>query len=84
MRLTGKMFDARLSRPGGSPAEMVLTSHQHETHQVRVLPSEKRPINSGPAGGPRLLLVVCKAGWGLALDLDTCVQILEDCKDIAH
>jgi hypothetical protein len=30
-------------------------------------------------GKPRLLLVVCKAGWGLALDVDTCVQILDEC-----
>jgi hypothetical protein len=33
----------------------------------------------GTVDGPRLLLVVCKAGWGLPLDLETCVQILEDC-----
>jgi hypothetical protein len=25
---------------------------------------------------PRLLLVLCKAGWGLALDADACIQIL--------
>ena len=30
-------------------------------------------------GKPRILLVVCKAGWGLALDMDTCVQILDEC-----
>jgi hypothetical protein len=24
-------------------------------------------------GKPRILLVVCKAGWGLALDMDKCV-----------
>jgi hypothetical protein len=31
----------------------------------------------GPADGkPRSLLVVCNAGWGLALDRDTCIQIL--------
>ncbi len=24
-------------------------------------------------------LVVCKTGWGLALDMDTCVQILDEC-----
>src|SRR5580700_1786400 len=28
---------------------------------------------------PRLLLVACKAGWGLALDVDTCIQILDGC-----
>jgi hypothetical protein len=28
---------------------------------------------------PRLLLVACKAGWGLALDMDTCIQILGEC-----
>ena len=27
-------------------------------------------------GKPQLLLVACKAGWGLALDRDRCVQIL--------
>jgi hypothetical protein len=27
-------------------------------------------------GKPQLLLVACKAGWGLALDQDRCVQIL--------
>jgi hypothetical protein len=29
-------------------------------------------------GKPRILLVACKAGWGLALDMDTCVQILDE------
>jgi hypothetical protein len=28
---------------------------------------------------PRLLLVLCRAGWGLALDADTCIQILGEC-----
>jgi hypothetical protein len=28
---------------------------------------------------PRLLLVACKAGWGLALDMDTCIQVLGQC-----
>jgi len=32
---------------------------------------------SGAAGGKQqLLLIVCKAGWGLALDQDTCMRIL--------
>ena len=30
-------------------------------------------------GKPPLLLVVCKAGWGLALDQDRCIQILGEC-----
>ena len=30
-------------------------------------------------GKPRLLLVACKAGWGLALDIDACIQILDEC-----
>jgi hypothetical protein len=30
-------------------------------------------------GKPRLLLVACKAGWGLALDMDRCVEILDEC-----
>jgi hypothetical protein len=30
-------------------------------------------------GKPRILLIACKAGWGLALDMDTCVQILDEC-----
>jgi hypothetical protein len=34
----------------------------------------------GPEDGkPRSLLVVCNAGWGLALDRDTCIQILGEC-----
>jgi hypothetical protein len=34
----------------------------------------------GPADGkPRHLLVVCNAGWGLALDRDTCIQVLDEC-----
>ena len=34
----------------------------------------------GPADGkPRFLLVVCNAGWGLALDRDTCIQVLDEC-----
>jgi hypothetical protein len=28
---------------------------------------------------PQLLLVLCKAGWGLALDMDTCIQVLGEC-----
>ena len=28
---------------------------------------------------PCLLLVVCRAGWGLALDQDRCIQILGEC-----
>jgi hypothetical protein len=28
---------------------------------------------------PRLLLVLCQAGWGLALDMDTCIQVLGEC-----
>ena len=31
------------------------------------------------AGKPGILLVVCKAGWGLALDKDRCIQILGEC-----
>ena len=27
-------------------------------------------------GKPQILLVLCKAGWGLALDSDTCIDIL--------
>ena len=31
----------------------------------------------GTSGGTQqLLLIVCKAGWGLALDQDTCMRIL--------
>src|SRR5260370_19712172 len=30
-------------------------------------------------GKPPLLLVVCKAGWGLALDRHRCIQILGEC-----
>ena len=29
-------------------------------------------------GKPWILLVACKAGWGLAIDMDTCVQILDE------
>ena len=34
-----------------------------------------------PGSGKRqcILLVVCKAGWGLALDRDACIQILREC-----
>src|SRR5580692_9804502 len=28
---------------------------------------------------PRLLLVACKAGWGLALDMDAWIQVLGEC-----
>jgi hypothetical protein len=30
-------------------------------------------------GKPGILLVVCNAGWGLALDQDTCIHILHEC-----
>jgi len=31
----------------------------------------------GPAGEkPRMLAVVCQAGWGLSLDQDRCIEIL--------
>ena len=33
----------------------------------------------GPTDGkPPLLLVLCPAGWGLALDYDTCMEILRE------
>jgi hypothetical protein len=33
-----------------------------------------------PLGGkPQRLWVVCKPGWGLALDQDACLQILREC-----
>jgi hypothetical protein len=28
---------------------------------------------------PRLLLVLCNAGWSLALDMDACIEILGEC-----
>jgi hypothetical protein len=31
------------------------------------------------SGKPRLLLVLCEAGWGLPLAADTCIQILGEC-----
>ncbi len=34
---------------------------------------------SPTVGKPQLLLVACHAGWGLALDMDTCVGILREC-----
>ena len=40
------------------------------------------PIRGGATTGdgkPRILLVVCKAGWRLALDMDRCVEILDEC-----
>ena len=33
----------------------------------------------GGANRQGILLVVCKAGWGLALDQDRCIQILGEC-----
>jgi hypothetical protein len=30
----------------------------------------------GTDGKPRMLYLACKAGWGLALDQDRCVEIL--------
>jgi hypothetical protein len=30
-------------------------------------------------GKQQLLLVVCRAGWGVALDQDTCMKILSEC-----
>lgn len=30
-------------------------------------------------GKPPLLLVLCQAGWRLALDQDRCLQILDEC-----
>lgn len=30
-------------------------------------------------GKPQLLLVVCRAGWGLALDSNKCIDILGEC-----
>jgi len=31
---------------------------------------------------PWLLLVVSKVGWGLALDQDTCLQMLRECRSL--
>jgi hypothetical protein len=30
-------------------------------------------------GQPQILLVMCNAGWGLALEMDACVAILREC-----
>ncbi len=32
-----------------------------------------------PTDGELILLVMCQAGWGLALDEDKCIQILREC-----
>ena len=32
-----------------------------------------------PDKKPQLLWVLCHAGWGLALDMDRCVEILGEC-----
>jgi hypothetical protein len=32
----------------------------------------------------RLLLVLCRAGWGLALDQDRCVEILDETAFLPH
>jgi hypothetical protein len=33
----------------------------------------------GGNGGSCILLVVCRAGWGLALEQDRCIEILGEC-----
>jgi len=48
---------------------------------VRTIAKRLRRLEDqlGPADGkPRFLLVVCNAGWGLALDRDTCIQVLDE------
>jgi hypothetical protein len=48
---------------------------------MRVLERRLRRLEDqlGPADGkPQLLVVVCKAGWRLALDQDECEQILRE------
>ena len=30
-------------------------------------------------GKPQILLVMCNAGWGLALEIDRCLAILREC-----
>jgi len=38
----------------------------------------------GPEDGKRLLLVVCPAGSEEVLDIDRCIQILDDCEFLTH
>jgi hypothetical protein len=49
---------------------------------VKIIERRLRKLEDrfGPADGkPGILLVVCNAGWGLALDQDTCIHILHEC-----
>jgi hypothetical protein len=48
---------------------------------MRVLERRLRRLEDqfGPADGkPRVLVVVCRAGWALTLDRDRCLQILRE------
>jgi hypothetical protein len=45
------------------------------TRRVRRLEHHLRPLE----GKLQRLWVVCRAGWGLALDQDACLQILREC-----
>ena len=55
--------------PSGNPAA---TSMKTIDRRILKLEDRVRPGN----GRPLLLLVLCNAGWGLALDQDRCLQIL--------
>ena len=49
---------------------------------MRTIARRLQRLEKGFGLGPeteQLLLVVTKAGWGLALDRDRCVQILREC-----
>jgi hypothetical protein len=49
---------------------------------VKIIDRRLRKLEErlGPADGkPGILLVACRAGWGLALDEETCIRILGEC-----
>jgi hypothetical protein len=49
---------------------------------MRIIDRRLRQLEDrlGPTDGkPGILLVACRAGWGLALDQDTCIHILHEC-----
>jgi len=62
-------LSGRSRRSGRGRSERTATAMKIIESRLRKLEDQ---LGTGD-GKPRLLLVVCKAGWGLALDVDTCI-----------
>jgi hypothetical protein len=71
-----------VSRPFSEPLQRSSKACKGRRSEMRTVTRRiaKLEDHFGTATGkPLVLLVVCKAGWGLALDRERCIEILREC-----